>query len=680
MTTDNILAGFALLAKNVLPKPVKRFIQETTQKCGKIKMVLRRNRYFIESADIKVLSEIAKDAVVAAARLDADFKSGALTRETQTGMNLLIVTSAASAAIVLQGTATKKPVSELAAAGLETFAESKHGGDADIGLEPTFAIEIDSAQMQEVRRHCTVDLGYPMLEEYDFRRDTESTNLPIDLRASTTIRDYQEKSLAKMFGNGRARSGIIVLPCGAGKTLVGITAAQTIGKSTLIYCTTAVAVEQWKRQVLQWTNLPSKYIATFTATSKEAFRTDSLVVITTYSMVAFSGKRSAASEAVMKQITGHEWGLVLLDEVHVAPANKFRRCVSLTHSKCKLGLTATLVREDDLIDDLFFLVGPKLYEANWLDLQAAGYLATVQCIEVRCPMTAEFARTYLSEKNSARQRLLYTMNPNKFVACQYLIRQHERRGDKILVFSDNVFALATYARLLNVPYIYGGTPDAERIELFKQFQINPRFNCLFISKVGDASIDLPDVSVVIQISSHFASRRQEAQRIGRILRPKPKETGRFNAFFYSLVSSDTKEMVFAGKRQRFLVDQGYAFKVITELKGMDQEKDLLLTSSQDQRELLSRVMAEDSKQGDVEDDNVAELEDDGADETKRVGQGERKTGSTSKLSGADDRMYLEFKGESGLAAQGGLAAPLDPRKSAARSGSAKGAKNGGKRV
>lgn len=195
-----------------------------------------------------------------------------------------------------------------------------------------------------------------------------------------------------MFGNGRARSGIIVLPCGAGKTLVGITAMITIGRSCMIFCTTAVAVDQWRRQIKLWTTLPDDYIYCFTRGNKIIPKPGPKVIITTYSMVAYEQKRGPRAMEIMRQITNEEWGLVLLDEVHVAPADKFRKCVSVTHSRCKLGLTATLVREDDKIEDLIFLIGPKLYEANWLDLQARGFIATVECVEIWCPMTAEFYR------------------------------------------------------------------------------------------------------------------------------------------------------------------------------------------------------------------------------------------------------------------------------------------------
>lgn len=217
---------------------------------------------------------------------------------------------------------------------------------------------------------------------------------------------------------------------------------------------------------------------------------------------------------------------------------------------------ATLVREDDKIDDLNYLIGPKLYEANWMDLAKDGHIANVQCAEVWCPMTPEFYREYLREK-SRKRMLLYCMNPNKYQACQFLINYHEARGDKIIVFSDNVYALEAYAKKLKKAYIHGGTAQIERMRILQNFQHNPlsmssnlrvltiqvadlhpTVNTIFLSKVGDTSIDLPEATCLIQISSHFGSRRQEAQRLGRILRAKRRNDEGFNAFFYSLVSRE----------------------------------------------------------------------------------------------------------------------------------------------
>lgn len=252
----------------------------------------------------------------------------------------------------------------------------------------------------------------------------------------------------------------------------------------------------------------------------------------------------------------------------MVPANMFRKVIGVVKAHCKLVLTATLVREDELISDLNFLIGPKLYEANWMDLTRAGHLAKVQCSEVWCPMTPEFMRAYLRDEHGLRRQLLYVMNPYKFFACKALIAKHEAtRGDKIIVFSDNIFALREYALRLHKPFIYGDTSHGERTRILNTFKLSNDVNTIFLSKVGDNSIDIPNANVIIQISSHAGSRRQEAQRLGRILRPKSQctissvlmdEDGNenaiendFNAYFYSLVSTDTREMFFSTKEKSF---------------------------------------------------------------------------------------------------------------------------------
>ena len=244
-----------------------------------------------------------------------------------------------------------------------------------------------------------------------------------------------------MFGNGRARSGIIVLPCGAGKTLTGVTAAQTIKKSVVCLCTNAVSVLQWKYQFKLWTNIPDENICVFTSDKKDDLPTGrGCVLITTYTMISYGGQRSDKSAEVMKAIQSREWGLLLMDEVHVVPAKMFRRVIGSVKAHCRLGLTATLVREDDLISDLNFLIGPKLYEANWMDLTTQGYLANVQCVEVWCPMTGPFMREYLTADSGRLKQLLYVMNPAKLRATEFLVRFHVNRGDKVIVFSDLVYS------------------------------------------------------------------------------------------------------------------------------------------------------------------------------------------------------------------------------------------------
>ena len=329
--------------------------------------------------------------------------------------------------------------------------------------------------------------------------------------------------------------------------------------------------------------------------------------------------------------------------IQVDGNNKFLLHDYTVVHNCKLGLTATLVREDNLIDDLYFLIGPKLYEANWLDLQQRGFLATVQCIEVWCSMTAEFYTAYL-DTDSRKQSLLWVMNPNKFRTCEYLIRLHESRGDKILVFADNVYALIHYATVLKRPMIYGATSDAERLQFLYRFQHGSDINTLFISKVGDTSLDLPDVNVIIQISSHYASRRQEAQRLGRILRPKSvSSNSQYNAFFYTLVSQDTREMMYASKRQRFLVDQGYAYKVLNELPEMNTISDLKYTTIEEQRKLLYQCMS--ASDHDIDQDDIVD-ENDTFEKLRQTARNKlqniKQSGNISVLSGGNDRVYHEI--------------------------------------
>jgi DNA excision repair protein ERCC-3 len=216
-------------------------------------------------------------------------------------------------------------------------------------------IEIEKEHIEVLQKRCQ-ELDYPLLAEYDFRNDTNMPNIDIDLRPNATLRPYQEKSLRKMFGNGRARSGIIVLPCGAGKTLVGVTAACTINKRALVLCNSGVSVEQWKTQFKMWSTADDNIIARFTHEAKDK-PTEAKILISTYSMLTITSKRSYEAEKVLNWLKGQEWGLMLLDEVHTIPAKMFRRVLTIVSAQCKMGLTATLVREDDKITDLNFLIG-----------------------------------------------------------------------------------------------------------------------------------------------------------------------------------------------------------------------------------------------------------------------------------------------------------------------------------
>ncbi|KAJ2486405.1 DNA repair helicase RAD25 [Coemansia sp. RSA 2050] len=658
LDTNDIIEVLDRLSKVPVPTDVIEAINQCTKSYGKVKLVLKHNRYYVESGHPDILQHLLRDPIIAQARVMPDEGAGgAVSKEgiivqKSSQMGDLNVGGLLKKPAEAPGTADGSGKQGAAAAGAKPSGDVGDFGalvnldkdDEDDDVENiVHAFEISNTSVENVRKRCN-EIDYPMLEEYDFRNDTINPNLDIDLKPATTIRPYQEKSLSKMFGNGRARSGIIVLPCGAGKTLVGITAACTIKKSILCLCTSSVSVMQWKQQFLQWSTIKEEQIAVFTSDQKVRFQGEAGLVISTFTMVANTRKRSHEAQRMMDFLNEREWGMLLLDEVHVVPAAMFRRVVTNIAAHSKLGLTATLVREDDKIDDLNFLIGPKLYEANWMDLANKGHIATVQCAEVWCTMTPEFYKAYLEEA-SRKRILIYVMNPNKFRACQYLINFHKSRGDKTIVFIDNVYALRAYAEKLGLPFICGETRQIERMRILHQFQHNPIVNTILLSKVGDTSIDLPEATCLIQVSSHFGSRRQEAQRLGRILRAKRRNDEGFNAFFYSLVSKDTQEMYFSTKRQQFLIDQGYSFKVITHLEGMENCPDLVYGDKDSQKSLLHSVMMATAADADMTEDMPDDLDFDGR---IRAKAGVRRTaGSLKSLSGADHMAYMESGGRRG---------------------------------
>ncbi|KAL8580801.1 TFIIH basal transcription factor complex helicase XPB subunit [Nucella lapillus] len=642
LQTSDIIEYLRRLSKTSLPEGIVEFIKLCTLSYGKVKLVLKHNRYFVESQHPDVLQKLLKDPVIQESRKreeageeNADgFIAGELSgksalylkKPTNGKPDEQPGPSSSSSADPKPEEEVKEEVPEDIFNYYEKLDKEEEDEDEEGGTK-TVSFEVKQDSVEMVQKKC-IELEYPLLAEYDFRNDTINPDINIDLKPSTVLRPYQEKSLRKMFGNGRARSGVIVLPCGAGKTLVGVTAACTVRKRCLCLATSGVAVEQWRSQFKMWSTIDDSLICRFTSDAKDK-PMGCAVCISTYSMLAHSTKRSYEAEKMMEWMQNEEWGLMVLDEVQTIPAKMFRRVLTIVNAHCKLGLTATLVREDDKIADLNFLIGPKLYEANWMELQNHGFIARVQCAEVWCPMTPEFYREYLTTK-SQKKLLLYGMNPNKFRACQFLIRYHERRNDKVIVFSDNVFALQHYAVTLNKPYLYGPSSQGERLQILQNFQHNPKVNTIFVSKVADTSFDLPEANVLIQISAHGGSRRQEAQRLGRILRAKKGSAAEeYNAFFYSLVSQDTVEMAYSLKRQRFLINQGYSYKVITRLAGLDKE-DLLYSTKEDQMQLLQKVLAATDKDAEEEGD---------------LGKGgiHRKSGTMSSMSGADDAIYMEYR-------------------------------------
>uniref|UniRef100_A0A1B8Y9S4 General transcription and DNA repair factor IIH helicase/translocase subunit XPB n=2 Tax=Xenopus tropicalis TaxID=8364 RepID=A0A1B8Y9S4_XENTR len=633
LQTSDIVEYLQKLSKTGVPEGIVQFIKLCTVSYGKVKLVLKHNRYFVESTHPEVIQELLQDSVIRGCRLrDAEGNETDLITETFLSKSAISKASETAASGPSTSQVPEGQDKTNVPADLFEFYEQMDKEEEEEEETQTVSFEVKQDNIEELQKQC-IHLEYPLLAEYDFRNDTMNPDINIDLKPTAVLRPYQEKSLRKMFGNGRARSGVIVLPCGAGKSLVGVTAACTVRKRCLVLGNSAVSVEQWKAQFKMWSTIDDSQICRFTSDAKDK-PIGCSIAISTYSMLGHTTKRSWEAERVMEWLKSQEWGLMILDEVHTIPAKMFRRVLTIVQAHCKLGLTATLVREDDKIVDLNFLIGPKLYEANWMELQNNGYIAKVQCAEVWCPMSPEFYREYVAIKTKKRI-LLYTMNPNKFRACQFLIKFHERRNDKIIVFADNVFALKEYAIRLSKPYIYGPTSQGERMHILQNFKHNPKINTIFISKVGDTSFDLPEANVLIQISSHGGSRRQEAQRLGRVLRAKKGMVAEeYNAFFYSLVSQDTQEMAYSTKRQRFLVDQGYSFKVITKLAGMEEE-DLAFSNKEDQQQLLQKVLA--ASDLDAEEEVVV-----GEFGSRSTMQVSRRVGTMSSMSGADDAVYMEY--------------------------------------
>ncbi|KAL8772760.1 MAG: hypothetical protein Q9209_002105 [Squamulea sp. 1 TL-2023] len=649
MTSKDIFYGLNLLSKTPIPPEIMEFITECTRAYGKVKLVLKHNRYFLETAEYDILKQLLQDEIISASSTHA---GGAIMTEKADKPGGIIIPGTNDAAGVTHQ-AGNEQAQQQAIDGQDILSKDarmmqalrEEDDDDDDDKRLAHSVEIPAGNVEAVQKRC-LELNYPVLEEYDFKNDETNPMLNIDLKSIAKIRDYQEKSLRKMFGNNRARSGIIVLPCGAGKTLVGITAACTVKKGVIILCTSSMSVVQWRNEFLKWSNISPDDIAIFTSDHKERFRNATGIVVSTYSMVTQTRARSHDAQKMMDFLTSREWGLMILDEVHVVPASIFRKVTHSIATHSKLGLTATLLREDDKITDLNFLIGPKLYEANWMELADQGHIAKVQCAEVWCPMTTEFFQEYLRE-TSRKRALLYIMNPRKFQACQFLIDYHERRGDKVIVFSDNVYALQMYAKKLEKFFIYGGTSQAERLRVLENFQHSDRVNTIFLSKIGDTSLDLPEATCLIQISSHYGSRRQEAQRLGRILRAKRRNDEGFNAFFYSLVSKDTQEMYYSSKRQAFLVDQGYAFKVITHLQGIEQLPGLAFTTPAERRELLQEVMLQNETSAEVEkiDDDLFGARSNGASSIRGGANkkgAKRTAGMLAELSGGRDMAYMEI--------------------------------------
>lgn len=358
------------------------------------------------------------------------------------------------------------------------------------------------------------------------------------------LRDYQRMAADSFWEGG---SGVVVLPCGAGKTVVGAAAMAKAQATTLILVTNTVAGRQWRDELLRRTTLTPEEIGEYSGEKKEIRP----ITIATYQVVT---RKTKGEYRALELFDSRDWGLIIYDEVHLLPAPVFRLTSDL-QSRRRLGLTATLVREDGREGDVFSLIGPKRYDAPWKDLETQGFIATAECTEVRTTMTESERMVYATAENQDRYRLA-ACAASKLRAVDKIVAQHA--GQPTLIIGAYVDQLAEIGERLNSPVVDGSTSNKKREELFTEFR-NGEITTLVVSKVANFSIDLPEAAVAIQVSGTFGSRQEEAQRLGRLLRPKADGA---HAHFYTVVSRDSLDSDYAAHRQRFLAEQGYAYRII----------------------------------------------------------------------------------------------------------------------
>jgi DNA excision repair protein ERCC-3 len=391
-------------------------------------------------------------------------------------------------------------------------------------------------------KQALLKLGWPA---EDFAGYVDGEHHEIALKQDGwKIRKYQELAAEGFWHGG---SGVVVLPCGAGKTIVGAAAMAHAKATTLILVTNTVAARQWREELLKRTDLNEDDIGEYSGAKKEIRP----VTIATYQVMT---TRKQGVYAHLDLFDAIDWGLIIYDEVHLLPAPIFRFTADI-QSRRRLGLTATLVREDGMEGEVFSLIGPKRFDVPWKEIEAQGYIAPADCVEVRITLTDAERLNYATAEQEDRYRFCATSQTKKDVAIA-LARQHT--NDQVLVIGQYLDQLDQLSEALGVPVIKGETPVKERERLFALFRTG-EIKCLVVSKVANFSIDLPEATIAIQVSGTFGSRQEEAQRLGRILRPKAD--GR-SARFYSLVARDTIDQDFAQNRQRFLAEQGYAYRII----------------------------------------------------------------------------------------------------------------------
>ncbi|WP_331456811.1 DNA repair helicase XPB [Crocosphaera watsonii] len=398
-----------------------------------------------------------------------------------------------------------------------------------------------------------VEVGYPA---EDLAGYVQGDALPLKLRSTAqsgqpfVLRPYQLEAADVFYQSGRVQggSGVICLPCGAGKTIVGMAAMAQVQENTLILTTSLTSVRQWRRELLDKTELPEEVIAEYSGEMKAT----GPITLATYQILTYRPHKDADFPH-FSLFQARSWGLIIYDEVHLLPAPVFRITAEL-QARRRLGLTATLIREDGRESDVFALIGPKRYDVPWRELESQGFIAQAICREIRVPQDSEEQMRYAVAPRRQQFRVA-SENPRKLEVVRQLLI--DEIGHKILVIGEYIEQLKTLAELTKFPLITGKTTQKQREVLYQKFR-DGEIDGLVLSRVGNFALDLPDADVLIQVSGKYGSRQEEAQRLGRILRPK--SDGR-TARFYTLVSERTCEEDFARHRQLFLTEQGYGYQI-----------------------------------------------------------------------------------------------------------------------
>jgi DNA excision repair protein ERCC-3 len=424
-------------------------------------------------------------------------------------------------------------------------------------------IQVNASRRGHIKQ-ALIHIGFPA---EDLAGYTDGSPISMKLRTITATgkefqpRAYQYGASAAFYAGGAPSggSGVVVLPCGAGKTIVGLATIADIQRATLILSTNTVAVRQWIQEFLDKTDIPPEMIGEYTGDRKEIRP----ITVSTYQILTYrrpSSKEQADGEVPAEEeyphfslFNSYDWGLIIYDEVHLLPAPVFRITAEI-QARRRLGLTATLVREDGREADVFSLIGPKKYDVPWRELERQGWIATAECHEIRVGMTEDEQLNYAVADEREKYRIA-AETPEKLHVARFLVERHQ--DDQVLIIGQYIDQLKLLAEDLEAPLLTGKTPNKQREKLYEQFR-QGEIKRLVVSKVANFAIDLPDANVAIQVSGTFGSRQEEAQRLGRILRPK--QDGGL-AYFYSIVTRDTRDQEFSANRQLFLTEQGYRYVI-----------------------------------------------------------------------------------------------------------------------